>query len=47
MKKTISLILALAMILSCVALAACSGGGSSAPAAIEAKQSEDKYAFFF
>ncbi|MBQ6153539.1 MAG: hypothetical protein IJJ15_07325 [Ruminococcus sp.] len=47
MKKTISLILALAMILSCVALAACSGGGSSAPAAIEAKQSEDKYRSFY
>lgn len=45
MKRTISLCLTLALILSCVALAACSGGGSNV--VIEAKPSEDKYRSYY
>ena len=46
MKKTISLLLTFALVLSCIALAACSGGSAS-PSKIEAKQSEDKYRSYY
>ena len=47
MKKTLALLLTFALVFSCVALAACSGGQSGSTDSIEAQKSEDKYRSYY